>query len=397
MSCRQPTDAARRLVAERGLWAARLFYLAYYAATAALLPFLPLYYQSRGLQGSRIGLLAAVPPVLAVVGGTLWGALADSSHRHRLVLMLAVGGSGVSALLVARAGTFAWLVPAVIGLAAFLAPIPSLADHAVLQLLGERGDRYGRVRLWGAVGWGVSAPLAGLLVERTNLTSAFGLFTFLMLVLLLATAALPMATRPAGGRRNSLGALLRRPGWTYFLLVAFVGGSSLGFAHHYLFLYMDAVGVDPTSMGMALSAATLSELAFFYWTDRLIRRWGVLRLLLLGTALGGVRLLLYAVTEAPWLILAIQLLHGPAFAMMWAAGVTAAHRLAPPGAGATAQGAFAGVNFGLAGGAGALIGGVLLDHMHPQEMYAWAGGGVLVLVALLRGAGRRQAARLGLA
>ena len=82
-------------------------------------------------------------------------------------------------------------------------------------------------------------------------------------------------------------------------------------------------------------------------------------------------------------------MHGPSFALMWSAGVACANRLAPPGMGATAQGLFSGVNFGLAGACGALAGGVLLDYVSPAAMYGCAGGGLLAALSVLLLAGRR--------
>ena len=41
---------------------AKLFYFIFYAAMAALSPFLTLYYQSLGLSGTQIGLLAGLGP-----------------------------------------------------------------------------------------------------------------------------------------------------------------------------------------------------------------------------------------------------------------------------------------------------------------------------------------------
>ena len=51
---------------------AKLFYFIFYAAMAALSPFLTLYYQSLGLSGTQIGLLAGLVPLTGMLSGTLW-------------------------------------------------------------------------------------------------------------------------------------------------------------------------------------------------------------------------------------------------------------------------------------------------------------------------------------
>ena len=49
---------------------AKLFYFIFYAAMAALSPFLTLYYQSLGLSGTQIGLLAGLVPLTGMLSGT---------------------------------------------------------------------------------------------------------------------------------------------------------------------------------------------------------------------------------------------------------------------------------------------------------------------------------------
>ena len=53
--------------------AGRLVYFSYYAAGAALLPHLTLYYRSAGLSGRLVGILGAIAPAASLVGAWVWG------------------------------------------------------------------------------------------------------------------------------------------------------------------------------------------------------------------------------------------------------------------------------------------------------------------------------------
>ena len=101
------------------------------------------------------------------------------------------------------------------------------------------------------------------------------------------------------------------------------------------------------------------------------------------------RVLAYSWIDTPSLALAVQLLHGPSFAMLWVAGVSYAHALAPAGLGATAQAQFVGVNFGLGGATGAMVGGFLYQHMGLALMYRWAGVWLVVGLTVYMLADRR--------
>jgi MFS family permease len=91
-------------------------------------------------------------------------------------------------------------------------------------------------------------------------------------------------------------------------------------------------------------------------------------------------------------VLLIQLLHGFTFAALWTAGVAYAHRAAPPGMGATAQGVFSGVTMGLATATGALIGGWLYQSAGAALMFRWVGIGI-ALALLAAGAAARYLAQ----
>ena len=151
----------------------KAFYFCFYAAGAALMPFLVLYYEILGLSGRQIGFLAGISPLVSLVGAPLWGGLADITRRHKLVWTIAIAGAITMALVLSQVTVFLLLIPVVIIYALFAAPIIPLADNAVMALLGDRKNQYGRQRIWGAVGWGVAAPFIGQLIESRGLQWAF--------------------------------------------------------------------------------------------------------------------------------------------------------------------------------------------------------------------------------
>ena len=65
------------------MYYARALYFIYYAAMAAVLPYLTLYYESSGLSGTQIGLLVGLMPLVMLIGAPLWSEFADATGRHR--------------------------------------------------------------------------------------------------------------------------------------------------------------------------------------------------------------------------------------------------------------------------------------------------------------------------
>ncbi len=353
---------------------ARAFYFLFFGAAACLIPFIALYYQSLGLSGREIGFLTGIVPLITMFGATLWGMLADATGRHRLLFLISLAGVWLTVFLMTIATTLIALVPIVILYALFFAPIVPLTDNSVMTALGDRGREYGRIRVWGSYGWGLSGIIIGLVMERYGLSWAFVGFLSVWLLLFFIGARLPMLITPIREKFwQELKILLANRRWFLFLLVALIEGMSLGIFLNFLFLYLKDMGASRAIMGLSLTAATLSEIPVFLYSRKLLQRWNTQFLLASSLLFTVVRAFAYVNMTAPWQVLAISLLHGPTFGLMWVAGVAYASAMAPPGLGATAQGVFTGTVMGLGSALGAFSGGVIYDTYGALAAFQWAG------------------------
>lgn len=372
------------------LWPAA-FYLLAFAAYAAVLPFLALYYRSLGFSGGQVGLLLSLPPLVGLIASPLWTGLADASRRHRAVLVIAILTSTAGMAAVPWIRTFTTIFVAVVAIAVLSAPVMALVDTATLSMLGGERDRYGRVRVWGTIGWGLAAPLVGEVLERNGLRWMFWIYAGLMVLSLLTVGrlrfSLSASSTPFG--RGLLMVLTDRR-WLLFMVAVFVTSVALAGHTNFLSILLEGMGATKTFMGIALTLSTLSELPVMFVSPWLLRRFKPHGLLSLAMAASGLRALLYFLAGGPEVILGIQVLHGLTFPALWIAGVTYAAENAPPGLGATAQAFFGSVLMGLGASAGSLISGVLMDWLGIRGMYAVTGSVVMMSVLVLLFLERRR-------
>jgi MFS family permease len=363
----------------------------------ATLPFLTLYYRSLGHDPGTIGLLTGLPLLVSIVATPVWGALADARHRHRAVLASLCLGAAGAALLIATGPALPWLLAAVLLHGALVSAIPALIDNAALVALGGRHADYGRLRLWGTVGWGVSATLVGWLVAREGPRSLFLVYVGLLVACAACAARVPVGRRVVGASFGRQAAILVRDRRMWSLLgTAFLGGAGLVMVVTYLPLRLDDLGARRL-VGVAMLVAVVSEVPFMALGGRLVRRFGAQRLFVAAYVLYGVRSLGLALVQAPSLVIALQLAHGPAYAVMWVSGVALARRLAPEGLGATAQALLTSTTLGLGGAAGTVLGGALYDRAGAGAAFAAAAlvlavGVPLVAQLALRAPGRAPVA-----
>jgi tagatose-1,6-bisphosphate aldolase/MFS family permease len=353
------------------LWAPPLYFL-YYAAAATLLPFLVLYYEDLGLKGTQIGFLAGLPPLLSLISAPAWGVVSDKTKRRKLSLLLAIGGAVVLALVLAAVQTFAWLIPVVMLFSFFFSAIMPLVDSTTMSLLGGQKEDYGRIRVWGAVGWGIAAPVIGWLIATGGVTWSFWGYAGLMGLGGVIALGVPVGGQIEIPARGGVRSFLASPRWIIFLIVAFCGGMVLSMISNFLFIFLRELGADEFSLGLTLTVATLSELPVLFFSNRLLRRWSPQQLMGAALCFYALRALAYSFMASPWLALLIQLLHGPTFSLMWIAGVSYADRIAPAGLEATAQGLFSGVLLGVGAATGAFAGGWLYENIGPVDMFRLA-------------------------
>lgn len=350
---------------------AKLFYFLFFGGVACLIPFLSLHYQNMGLTGGEIGVLTGIVPLVGLAGSSALGMLSDFTGRHRLFFLLAIAAAWISVFLMMRAATFVALLPLVVLYGLASSPIIPLVDDAVMEWLGpERRAEYGRQRVWGSYGWGLAGAVIGVVIAAAGLRWSFLLFLAAFALLLLVGVRLPMTRVGAGARfLPQLRVLLGDRAWLLFIGAAMVVGASMGIFLNFLFPYLETLGISATVMGLTLTLATISEIPIFLYSDRLLARWSPAFLLALALLFTALRALSYAGISTSWQVLAVSLLHGPTFALMWVSGVAFSASVAPRGLGATAQSVFGGTTMGLGVAIGAIVGGFLYDAIGAVTLF----------------------------
>jgi len=367
-------------------------YFFYFAAAASLLPYITLYYEGLGFTGRQIGLLSGLVPLVTLLSASLWGMLADASRRHRLLLLVAEGGAWLGILTLSSVTSFRPMVLVVGVYAFFISPVIPLIDNAVVDLLGGDRNRYGRVRMWGAVGWGIVAVLSGAIVERAGLKWSFYSYLLFMIGLWITSLRLPISqAQLSGSIMRGFKLLLGNRRWTMFMFIVLLQGMSMSIFLNFLFLHMQKLGASRELMGLSLAISTASEIPLWFYSDRLLARGGPRPMLIFALLVFAVRAFAYGFMQAPWIVLPFSLLHGPSFSVMWAAGIAYVVDTAPRGMGATAQGLFSGTTFGIGGTLGGFIGGLLYERLGAGPTFIVLGISLLIgVIPFIRATARPE-------
>lgn len=364
----------------------------YFAAIGLYNPYAPLWFKELGWSTLAIGALASAISWTRVIAPYGWGLYGDRSGRRSRGVRWAAGLS-----VAAAAGLWLWPSPAWVpafAVALFLANggVVPLSEAALSQQIQRGGmldyARYGRVRLWGSLGFVVSVAVCGALFEQIGIRHFPWLVMAAFALLWLATLRLPDAPAAAAddGPAPAVRSVLRRPAVAWFF-----GGVALTVLAHtalYAFfsLYLAEQGHGEGVVGLAWGVAVGVEVAFFWAQGRIFGRLtpiGWLQLAAVATALRFALTAAFGGTLA--LLLAAQLLHALSFAAQHAACIAMVHRFFPGRLRSRGQALYSVLGYGLPGVVGGLAGGWLGERLgFTLVFWAAAAVGMLAWAALRR-------------
>ena len=357
------------------------FYFLYFAAISSFMPFIVLFYQQLNFSGAQIGLLTGIPPLITMAGASFGTGLADSMRRHKLIMSLGLVVAIVVGFVLPILSNFSLVFMLIVLFYIFFSPVGPLSDSATITMLGDQKAMYGRIRMGGTIGFGLFAPIAGLLAQNHGLKVAFWAFSALMFVALLVSQKFSFGKADASAYGNGgIKVLLMNRRWIYFLLIALLGGLGSFSVTSYLYPYMKELGSAESQMGIAFTIASVTEFPIFFFGNHLVKKFTARGLFVLAVVLLGIRSLLLAVIHTTYLVWIVQAFGGMLFPAMWSAGVAYADENAPDGLKSTGQGLFNAMAFGFGSAVSGFVGGVLLENMGGRGMFLIFG--IVILAGL---------------
>ncbi|KAJ7386774.1 hypothetical protein OS493_006800 [Desmophyllum pertusum] len=349
-------DRIRSSVAiNRNLLVYKVFYFFYFAALGSLIPYLSLYFKhSLLLPAHFVGVILAVKPLCLFVSAPILGTIADKYNKVRSVLLVALFSYIVMNLLVAivppvsvdclsdihnklnithqnesalfhryhrkhgekgmSGNTEMWQEAWLFDLYAEIDPkiyknakvvfVVILVITITGELIGATSntlaDFYGEQRLWGEVGWGITAFITGSIVQRQyrkqidicpeDVYDIYRPFFYVNAILM--AVALFVSTRfdfqDADKYINEKCALVKglqiftKIEYTLFGTIALFLGVALGSAETFLFVHLVELGASPSLFSALVAVHCISNIALYYGSIYFLESIGHIKMLTAG-------------------------------------------------------------------------------------------------------------------
>ena len=365
------------MVERRQLFPFAALSASYFAHIGFFNPYLPLWLKELGFGLIAIAVLTSVQSATRLFTPYVWGSLSDRTGER--VRLLRYGSSAALLLSLGLWFDAGGVVLFIVLLLMFshTSGMMPMSEAALAHLVSQGGSfdtkRYGRVRLWGSLGFLVTVMAAGFWFERFGLVH-FPAWTLGTLAAVAISAwLLPDFREPAhAAQANEPGVwpVLRQPRVRWFFAAVFFHVLAHIFIYIFFSLYLDSLGYSKTVIGLLWALSVVIEIAWFFTQGRWLPLFSLSGWLVLAAALMTLRMGLTAGLPLvmPVLLLA-QALHAITFAAHHTVCIAMLSHHFPGRLRGRGQALYTVVGYGMPGVVGGLTGGLLSSALGLSSVF----------------------------
>ncbi len=371
----------------RALFAFGSVSFAYFAYAGLFGTYAPLWFASLGFSTLAIGSISSLQSATRLVSPYAWAWIADHSGQRIRLLRVAVALSLLCSVGFLIAPSPGWVVWVTVALFACTAAVVPISEAALAHLVSPDGaldtKRYGRVRVWGSVGFVCAVVASGFGLQSLGVGWFPVLMVALLALLLAAVLRLPSAAEPPHAAAAAQGALavLREPVVAWFFAGVFLTVLAHTSLYTFFSLYLDSLGYSKSAVGLIWALGVTIEIFWFWFQSRWVHSltmhgWLVLAALVTALRLAAVA----AFGGTAWVLVLTQFTHAITFAAQHTACIAVVNRHFPGRLRGRGQALYSVLGYAASGVVGGVAGGAL-SHALGFAAVFWAASGCAMLAA----------------
>lgn len=309
-------------------------------------------------------MLMSVGQVIRLVSPLFWSWLADKAGKRVKFVIISTCAALLSFSAIFFAKDFLALFLSLTVLHFFWSASLPLVETLTLTHLAHRTERYGRIRLWGSVGFIVTVLSMGWLLDTVPINAVIWAGWLLLLAAALSSFWLRDGLTVAARASSSMQSILGKSQVIFLLCAGLLMLAAHGTLNIFYSIHLVANGYGKTIVGFLWTLGVVAEIGVFLVMPQFMQKVSLRQMLLLCFTLAILRFVLigWCVDSLGVLVFA-QLLHGATFGAHHVATMTALHHWFPPAQQARAQAIYGSVAYGIGGLMGGLLAGALWESI----------------------------------
>lgn len=352
------------------------FFFFYFSYVGLMSPYASLYFSSRSFSAIEIAALMSMFQVTRIIGPFFWGWLADLRRDRIGIMRMTSLATFLFFLGIFYLNNFwsflVWmfLINTVIS---SLMPLGEAATVHALYKDNAFDQRYGRLRLWGSVGFIAMVSFAGTWFERYGIQDLPWLGVVALFILVVLTHTLKEPPMQAHHEAHiPFMEVIKNKDVLWFLASNF--WMIFGHAALYVFysLYLDQLGYSKSEIGFLWMLGVLAEVVFFYFQNIFFKRIHARKILLWTYLITCVRFALIAYAPHFIILLMAQLMHAATFGAHHSSSIKMLQTWFHGPLQARGQALYTSVSYGVGGTVGGLVAGWVWEGWAPEHVFGLA-------------------------
>lgn len=333
--------------------------------------------------GTQVGLIYGLLPLATIVAPFVGGQLADRLFAaERVIAVLQLGG-GLLLLYASTVTEYGQLVVVLLLYFMLFAPTLALTNSVAMMNLADSERDFGRVRVWGTIGWIVAGLTLTLwrgavgadMAMRGDMLLLAGVFSLLMglqAFLLPSTPPRKDAAKPWAFLEALR--MFKDRNFAVFMAIAFVVATELQFYYVLTGPYLQSarIGISSARVPAVMTVAQIAEIfVMAFVLSWFLKRYGMRTTLAIGVIAWPIRYVVFAIGSPWWLVVASLTLHGFCYVFFFVAAFIYVDKVAPADIRASAQSLIAIITLGVGSFVGTNFAGWILEHYTRAGVTDW--------------------------
>ncbi|MGL4253254.1 MAG: MFS transporter [Fusobacteriaceae bacterium] len=342
-----------------------LYFLFYFCLGGSLLYFSS-FFNSIGISGKMSGLIFSMGSMLAMIWQPLLGYISDRSKKTKEILIALMGTMALALLILGLKP-----LPAV-AFIGFL--IYSLTIWGFMPLIDSvtvnTGYSFGRIRLWGSIGFSVGSFVSGKVIEMTEQNGFLFLISGVAVITALALLTLENNSAKEGERAHfsDILNLIKNKNYLIFIIFTILILGTMNSHNTFFSLYFNKIGGGAGFFGTVVFLITMSEVPFMGLASRWVERFGTKKILLISGGLLALRWGIYYFIPSPKIVALSFFLQGASIGVFFAVAATHIKKIVDPKTISTAMTTYMAAGT-LGGTMTQLVSGNIIDSLGVVSIY----------------------------
>lgn len=352
-------------------WRLSSFYFTYYMFVGAFVPYWSLYLKSVAFSAVEIGILLSLFQISRIFSPSFWGWLADRTNRRVLWIKLTALLGLLGYIGVFFGTSFVWLFFVMAALSIFTSSTLPLAEAVTMAHIEPANQPYGRIRVWGSIGFIVAVLGLGVLLDYAPISSLLWCLLLIQASLFLLSFKIPEPHVPSHHTDHlPVMNIVMRPEVMALLIGSFLMVSAHSVYYSFYSIFLEARGYSKTMIGVLWAIGVICEIMIFMVMPKLTARFLLKEILVISLILAVLRFaMIGAGTGSIGVLILAQTLHAATFGSFHAACVAIVHEYFRGRHQAKGQAIYSSVSYGLGGTLGGISGGYALQYLGGETTF----------------------------